>query len=284
MRNALWLLFAALPLSCGKSATPVVEASGDATAVKLATPKKQALQWSVEQPATIAAYETTPVAAKIAGYVKAIATDKQGKPIDIGSVVVSGQLLATLDEPELDAEAAQKKAGVDQAAAELEQVKKDVAVADAQVVAAKAMLKEADAGIAKALAEFDRWKGELAQADDLVLRKVIDAQSRAVVLKQYLAAEATRTEADARVNTAKAALGEREAKRAKVDADVAAAAARVKVAEATHREALARLGYANITAPFDGIVTARNVHTRHFVQPPAAGVARGPPQRRSRSG
>jgi len=267
-----WILLALLPLSCGKSAAPIVEAAGGAATVKIATPKKQALHWSVEQPATIAAYETTPVAAKIAGYVKAIATDKQGKPIDIGSVVVSGQPLATLDEPELEAEAAQKKAGVDQAVAELEQVKKDVAVADAQVVAAKAMLKEAEAGIAKALAEFDRWKAELAQTDDLVLKKVIDTQSRAVLLKQYLAAEATRTEADARVNTAKAALGEREAKRSKVDADVAAATARVKVAEATHREALARLGYANITAPFDGIVTARNVHTRHFVQPPAAGV------------
>ncbi|MFO0803313.1 MAG: efflux RND transporter periplasmic adaptor subunit [Gemmataceae bacterium] len=252
---------------------PSVEGSTSAgIAVKTASPKKQTLHWTVEQPATVAAYESTPVAAMIAGYVKAIATDKQGKPIDIGSVVERGQPLATLDVPHLEAEAEQKKAGVAQAVAEHEQVKKDVAVADAQVTAAKAMLKEADAGIAKATAEYDRWKAELAQADDLVSRKVIDTQSRAVVFKQFQSAEAGQAEAAARVNTAKATLAEREAKRAKVDADVLAAAAKVKVAEAAAKEVQARVGYTVIPAPFDGIVTARNVHTRHFVQPPAGGT------------
>lgn len=271
--RSLAILAAFLPLACGKPAAPVVDGPASAgITVKTASPKKQSLHWTVEQPATIAAYESTPVAAMIAGYVKAVATDKQGKPIDIGSVVERGQPLATLDVPHLEAEAEQKKAGVAQAAAEHEQVKKDVAVADAQVTAAKAMLKEADAGIAKATAEYDRWKTELAQADDLVSRKVIDTQSRAVVFKQYQSAEAGQAEAAARVNTAKATLAEREAKRAKVDADVAAAAAKVKVAEAAAKEVQARVGYTVIPAPFDGIVTARNVHTRHFVQPPTGGM------------
>lgn len=267
------ILIAILPLACGKSAGPAVEGPAPSTLqVKTVSPKKQTLHWSVEQPATIAAYESTPVYAMIAGYVKTVATDKQGRPIDIGSVVERGQPLATLDVPHLEAEAEQKKAGVAQAVAELEQVKKDVAVADAQVIAAKAMLKEADAGIAKATADYDRWKAELAQANDLVLKKVIDTQSRAVVFKQYQAAEAAKAEADARVTTAKATVTEREAKRAKVDADVLASAAKVKVAEAASKEVQARLGYASITAPFDGIVTARNVHTRHFVQPPTGGT------------
>lgn len=273
MRFLSLLALAFLPLACGKPAGPAVETSASTgVSVKTASPKRQSLHWTVEQPATIAAYESTPVAAMIAGYVKTIATDKQGKPIDIGSIVEGGQPLATLDVPHLEAEAAQKKAGVAQAQAELEQVKKDVAVADAQLAGARAMLKEAEAGVVKSTADFDRWKAELAQADDLVLKKVIDAQSQAVVFKQYQAADAAKAEAEARVNTAKATLGEREAKRSKVDADVLASGAKVKVAEAASSEVQARLGYAQITAPFNGIVTARNVHTRHFVQPPTGGM------------
>jgi RND family efflux transporter MFP subunit len=189
--------------------------------------------------------------------------------IDRGSIVERGQLLATLDIPDLNAEVDQKRAAVDQAKAELEQVRKDVDVADAQVTAAEAMVKEAQAGVAKVTAEFDRWKTELAQADDLVAKKVIDAQSRAVVFKQYQAAEAAKTESDARVASANALLGERQARRIKADADVATAAAKVKVADAAVKEVEARLSYTRITAPFDGIVTARMVHTGHFAQPPS---------------
>jgi len=278
MRGTMWFaVLAFVPLACGKSAGPSADngsASGAIT-VKTASPRRQALHWTVEQPATLTAFETTPVAAKIAGYVKAIAPDKRAgvnAVIDIGSIVEKGQALATLEVPELEAEAVQKKAVVDQAQAELEQVRKDVAVADAQVTAAETMVTEAKAGTARAAAEFDRWKTELAQSDDLVAKKVIDAQSRAVVFKQYLAAEASKKEADARVATANATVGERKAMRLKVDADVLAASAKVRVADAAVKEVEARVGYMTITAPFDGIVTARNVHTRHFVQPPTGGM------------
>jgi RND family efflux transporter MFP subunit len=246
--------------------------------VKVATPKKQALHWVVEQPGTVSAFEVTPVTAKLAGYIKDIAPDpvarQNGKPdavIDIGSPVKAGQLLATLDIPDLVAEADQKAAMVELAKAELEQVRKDLAVADAQVAAARAGVTEAEAGVTRAAAEFDRWKTELAQADELVQKKVIDAQSRAVVFKQFEAARAAKAEAEARVATAAALLGERQARRTKADADVLAAAARVKVADAAVKEVEARVGYTKITAPFDGIVTDRNVHTRHLTQPAPGG-------------
>src|SRR6185312_9274564 len=96
-------------------------------------------------------------------------------------------------------------------------------------------------------------------------------QSRAVTHKQFQAAAASKSEAEARVNSAKAALGERHARRDKVDADIVTASAKVAVGQAALKEVQARLGYTRIVAPFDGIVTARNVHTRHFVQPPTGG-------------
>jgi len=284
MRRSWLAVLAFLPLSCGKTnphdAAAVTVST--TTPVKVVAPKRQTLHWTVEQPGTITAYENTPVVAKIPGFVKALAPDPLARKdpsrpdavIDRGSMVVKGQPLAILDIPELEAEAVQKRAAVDQAKAELEQVRKDLAVADAQVKAAQAMFKEAEAGVTKAKADFDRWKAELAQADDLVMKKVIDAQSRAVVLKQYQAAEAGKSEAESRVATADATLGERVAKRAKVDADIATASAKVGVAEAAVKEVEARLQYMIIPAPFDGIVTDRNVDTRHFVHPTTTGLGK----------
>ena len=279
-------LVALLPLACGKPGSPEPGTANGATStstpVKVASPKRQTLHWTVEQPGSISAFESTPIAAKLAGYVKEIAPDLEARKnpttpdavIDMGSMVKKGQLLASLDIPELDAEAVQKRAVVEQAKAELEQVRKDLAVADAQVTAAKAMVKEADAGVTKAAADVDRWKTELDQADALVAKNVIDAQSRAVTFKQYRAAEAGKTEAEAKVATATATLGERQARRLKSDADVLTASAKVAVADAAVKDVEARLGYTKITAPFDGVVTARNVHTRDFVQPPTGGQGR----------
>lgn len=266
-----------LPIGCNKSAADGPSTGPNATgfvAVKVTSPKRQSLRWSVEQPGTVTAYEVTPIAAKLAGYVKEIAPDTAARQrgienavIDIGSVIKKDQLLATLDIPELVEEATLKRAGLGQARAELELVRKDLAVTDAWVTAARAAIKEAEAGVTKAQAELARWKTELTQADELVERKVIDVQSRAVVFKQYEAADAAKAEAVAHVTTAAANLTERQARRDKVDADILAAEARVKVAEAAVREVDARVSYTRVTAPYDGVVTDRRVHTGHFTQP-----------------
>jgi RND family efflux transporter MFP subunit len=271
---------ALVAVGCNRAPAPA-PASAAATGpvgVKVVSPKRQTLRWVIEQPATVTAFETTPVAAKLAGYVESIAPDKAARKagkadavIDIGSAVVKDQLLATLKIPELLAEQAQKDAAVRLTTAEAKQVQQELAVLDAQVTSGKAAVAEAEAGLPRAAAEFERWKAELAQADDLVGKKLIDAQSRAVVFKQYQAAEAGTAEAAAKVATAAAALKEKVARRTKADADVAAALERTAVAEAAAKEVQARVGYTRITAPFDGIVTARSVHTGHFVQPPAAG-------------
>jgi HlyD family secretion protein len=55
----------------------------------------------------------------------------------------------------------------------------------------------------------------------------------------------------------------------KADADVAAAEARLQVAEKTRAYARTLLQYAKIRAPFKGIVTRRFVNEGDFVQPPA---------------
>jgi RND family efflux transporter MFP subunit len=267
------------PLGCNR-ATPATgsgaaPAAGGPVAVKVASPKPQPLHWTIEQPATVQPFEVTPIVAKLPGYVREIAPDaaaiaKGAKPeavIDIGSAVRKDQLLAFVDIPELAAEAEEKRAMVGQAKAELTQAEKDLAVVDAQVAAAEAMVTEAKAGVTKAAADVARWETELTQAKKLVATNVIDAQSRDVVDKQHEAAKAAKAEADARTTTAAAQLLERQARRGRVEADVVAAQKRVAVAEAAVKRLEALLTYTVVRAPFAGVVTARNVHPGHFLQP-----------------
>jgi RND family efflux transporter MFP subunit len=71
-------------------------------------------------------------------------------------------------------------------------------------------------------------------------------------------------EAEAKIASAQASLKEAEAVRSKAHVDIA-------VAEADRGRMAALLGYAKLTAPYNGVVTRRNVNTRDFVQPPTAG-------------
>lgn len=69
------------------------------------------------------------------------------------------------------------------------------------------------------------------------------------------------------MSTAKAVVAQRKAHRERAAADVEAAAARVKVAEAELARVRALESYTEVRAPFPGVVTMRNVHPGHFLQP-----------------
>ncbi len=73
------------------------------------------------------------------------------------------------------------------------------------------------------------------------------------------AAESAREEIDAQVQTAEAAVKQGEALLEKARSDVAAATATIKVADLEARRLHAMRGYAEIVAPYDGVITRRNV-------------------------
>jgi RND family efflux transporter MFP subunit len=295
-----WLALAVLAgtVGCNRANPPAPAAGGNGAEagpvkVKIVTPKRQALAWAIEQPGTVEPLEITPLVAKLPGYVKALAPDAvaairagfkgQSGPaplIDIGSDVYAGQLLATLDIPELDAEHAEKLAAVERAKAEKKQAEAERDVVTAQIAAADAAVKEADAGIARAEADINRWKAELDQASTQAASGIAEVQNRLVIAKNFESAKAARAEAEAKVATAKAQVQERTARRGRVEADVEAAEAKVKAARAEADRVAALLEYTRITAPFAGVVTARNVNTRTFTQsvgpqaPPVFTVAR----------
>jgi RND family efflux transporter MFP subunit len=269
---ALGLL--ALAAGCTASTETETQPQGDATAkapaVETVRPERKTLRRMIEQPAHVEAFEETPLLARIPGHVQKVSADigqrVRGPRFDgKGKQTEPGQVLAELWVPELVEEHRQKKALVGQAEAETAQAKAALEAAEANVASLKALVREAEAGRGRAQANRDRWKAQADYEEGLVRRKSLDQQSYEITRNQYRAAEAATEEVEAKVASAQAAAKESEARRDKAKADVAAAKARVQVAQAEEGRLAALLEYSKVRAPYDGVITARNVHTGHYL-------------------
>jgi RND family efflux transporter MFP subunit len=240
--------------------------------VQTVAPERKALKRLIEQPGTIQADAETPLYAKLAGFVhkihKDIGDNVKGPKYDKdGKETRPGDVLATIDNPELVEESKQKDALVEQAKVEVEQAQKNALTAEAAVTAAQAQVKVAEAAKTRALANYKRWQSESQRVARLVAEKVLDSQVADETHNQYKAAEAARDETLAQVTSADAAMRKVEAERDRAAVDVRLAAARQKVAEAEARRLRELLRYTTIRAPFDGVVSQRSVVAGHFVQP-----------------
>ena len=78
---------------------------------------------------------------------------------------------------------------------------------------------------------------------------------------------AARDFAKATIKRAEAELLSKQAALAKAEVDVRVAEADLKVAESEERRLKAWVGYLTLTAPYDGVITARNANTFDFVLP-----------------
>ena len=265
LRRASLLLVAAAAIGCDRTTAQPSTAPAPATAdapVTVATPKRKTIAWSVEQPGSVQAFETTPLVAKLPGYITTLTKD-------LGDPIEAGEVLATIDIPELEREADQKTAVVAEAAATVEQAKKSVDVAAAGISSAEATASEAKAGLARVQADYERWESELKRIEGLVGGKVIDRQTLDETTKQFRSAAAAKEEVAAKVQSAQAAVREAAAKKGRAEADQKAAEARVGLADADAKRVAALLSYRQIRAPYKGVVTGRYVHTGHFLQPSA---------------
>ena len=191
--------------------------------------------------------------------------------MNIGSKITKGQVMAELDVPELEAEAGQKRAMIEQAEALRAQAAAAVEAAKANVDAADAKLAEARAGIRRIEAELARWQAEYARVEQLFRERAQTGSLVDETRSKLRGAEALREEFDAQVKTALAAVAQGKAGLDKARADVTSAAAGITVARAEARRVEAMVGYARIVAPYDGVVTRRNVDTGHLTAPGAQG-------------
>jgi multidrug efflux pump subunit AcrA (membrane-fusion protein) len=197
---------------------------------------------------------------KIPGYVQEL-------NVDIGDRVARNDVLAQLWVPELAVDLTQRQALVDQAGAEVKQAKVGAQVAEADLQSAEARVqatlatrRRAEAQVQRTQSQFDRFKkagreGTLGQEDVEEIRLGSET------------AKAALQEVEAQIHAAEADRDASRAKRDMAQAGVSVAEARLVVARANYDQASTMLDYRQVTAPFAGVVTQRNVDTGHFVQP-----------------
>jgi len=110
---------------CGKSTAEPAEPN-EVRTVAVVSPTWGSLYRTIQQPASIEAFEETAILPKIAGYVETW-------NVDIGDHVRKGQLLAELWVPEVVASLRQKEAAVVQAEAQTVQAREILRTAEATV-------------------------------------------------------------------------------------------------------------------------------------------------------
>lgn len=266
-------------IGCSHANSPATSIASSSAEAKLIVtpikPLKKDLARFVEQPGQIVPLEQTPVFARVSGYVREVKVDigdhVTGPKLDSqGKLIQPGQVLFTIDVPELQKELAEKTAAVTQVQAQVKQAEAAVAVAEATRDSARSAITEASAGIERANAEYARWKSELDRFRELAARQAVTAKLVEETQSKLSAADAARKETDARIQSAKSHLKETDAQLEKARADLAATKARVELTQAERDRVATMLGYSVVHAPFDGVVTARHVDTGHLVSANAA--------------
>lgn len=214
---------AAVPFLMSSCAKREVEASApkttDVPTVAVARAATEDLSRGLVMTAEFKPFQEVDVMAKVAGYIKMIR-------VDVGDRVKQGELLATLEVPEMADDLKKADAAVVRA-------KSDVARANDELQRAKSAHEMAHLSYTRLAAASEKRPGLIAQQD------LDEAHSKDLV-------------AEAQVSAAKSAL--------------ASAQDQVSVNTAETQKVKTLIDYTRVTAPFTGVITKRYADTGSMIQ------------------
>ena len=210
------------------------------------------------QPASILPFYETEIRSKVNGYVSEVNAD-------IGDFVLKDQVLAKLDIPELEKQVAIAKSNVQLLEARQMEAQAGVVLAQASVDATKAKLEQArsemlekDAILAAAQAELDRTQ-------DLVNRGSLQARLLDEVQKKFDSAKAGQAAIISSVQSAEAEVVVAQAHLTAAEANTEGARAETDVAKRQLEEMVVMQEYAELKAPFAGLITKRHVNLGELI-------------------
>jgi HlyD family secretion protein len=252
--------------STGSNAAADHEA-GKTAGITVVRPERRNIRMRVVQPGTIQAFEVTPIYSRIAGYVR-------NYRYNIGDRVKKDDVLIDMWIPDYTEQHSQKSAVVHRADVQIRVAQSALRAAEATLETAKARILSAKAGVKRAEASYTRWESEYKRLETLVAQRVLDVQVRDETFRQFEEAAAARDQANAIVSEATSARDQAAADRDRAGVDVESARAALAVAEADEREARVVVEYGRLKAPYDGVITQRNVSPGDYLQPGAGAGGR----------
>ena len=232
--------------------------------VDVAHPRAGGIERSTTQAASVHAFEHASLYAKVSGYL-------QVQNVDIGDRVKLGQLLAVVEDPEIDKVVEQNEAALRQAEARVGVAREKIGSAEADKAAAEAMVDQTNADVAAKQSNQDLQRKQLSRIEELVRRQAIEAKLRDEQQDRFEVATADLGVARATVLTARAQVLAKAALVSKARADLAEAEADVAIARANLDRAKVMQAYTQITSPYDGVVTLRSFHRGDFIRSASGG-------------
>jgi multidrug resistance efflux pump len=241
---------------------PEIDFGGDKSApkVKLVEPQRRGIVRVVGQPSFLESFERTSIYPKPTAYIKKWI-------VDIGDRVKKSDVLANLYAPELDEELRTKQAAVELDRERIKLAREVVEVDKADVETAKERMQEAEAILEKFESEVGRWHTEVQRLEGQVARVVVNSGVLSESKNQLNSSIAARDKAKATIKRTKAEVVAAEARLGKSQVAVRVAEAALTVAQGEAEYAQAWVGYLTLTAPFSGVISARNANTFDFVLP-----------------
>jgi RND family efflux transporter MFP subunit len=237
--------------------------------VQVAYPRKGGVERTTTQPGSVQAFESVDLYAGVSGYLKT-------QTVDIGDRVQKGQVLATVDVPDLDKQIERDRAAIDQARARVKVMNARVRSARADLDAARAAVVQARATHKSKKAERRYRDQQLARYQNLLELRSIDARMVDEETERRDAAIEAENAAEAAIATADAQVIASQAKVEQAQADVGEAEAEVGVARANLDKSLVLKSFATLVAPFDGVVTRRNFFPNDYIDAANTGAGHVP--------
>ena len=256
--------------SAERSESAAVAGPGGPVRVKTLQPTRTTLVRTTTQPATVHANQQADIHAKVSGYLQAWSAD-------IGDRVEAGALLARIDVPELRKQRERQALVVQQYEAAEQRAAAEEALAEARVQSSAAQLEQARSEVARETAQLNASQSEFNRVQELVKTGSVEGRLADESRQRLEAAQAGKAAAESAVTSADAAVRVTEAQRVAAAAMVKFAEAETNVARKQLEELDELLKYAELTAPFDGVVTQRNVDVGDLVRNTQSGGAGSPP-------
>ena len=213
---------------------------------------------STVAPASVLPYFETELRPKVTGYVNEL-------KVDIGDVVSAGDVLAVIEIPEMQKQAETIQAKLGRLDAEAKRAEAGVNLADAGIKAAEAKVEQAKSEVDRVAADVAAAKSEFDRTSDLVNRKSVQPKLLDEARARRDSSVAQGESVKSAIQAAQADVSVAQAKKASAEADLQAAKADKKIALKQLEELEVMVEYGSLKAPFDGVITTRDVNLGDLV-------------------